>query len=83
MSEAAVAADEQDLRRLALSHWSAAARARVVTVTVTSDRAEVTMLVNGDYEYWQYYVHFDGAWHLTVEGNGPTWGWDDPRVIKW
>jgi hypothetical protein len=83
MSEAAVAADEDDLRRLALSEWSVTARARVVTVTVAGDRAEVALLVNGDYEYWDYYVHFDGAWHPVVGGNGPTWGWDDPRVIQW
>ena len=54
------------------------------SVTVKGDRAEVVVRVNGNYEYWEYFARSDGgAWHPTVEGNGPTWGWDDVSVIEW
>ena len=52
-------------------------------MTVKGPRAEVVLLVNGDYEYGDYFTRFDGAWHPTAGGNGPTWGWDDARVIEW
>jgi len=73
----------EELRRLALSEWSAGAAARVISVRVHEDRAEVALLVDANYEYWQYHVDSGEGWEEVVDGNGPTEGWDDPEVIQW
>jgi hypothetical protein len=83
MHEPAAAPDVGELRRLALAEWSARATARVVSVRVHADRAEVALLVDAHYEYWQYYVNYGEGWEGVVDGNGPTDGWDDPKVIPW
>jgi hypothetical protein len=72
-----------ELRRMALSEWSASATARVISVRVHEDRAEVALLVDAHDEYWQYYVRSGAGWEGVVEDNGPTHGWDDPEVIHW
>jgi len=72
-----------ELRRLALSEWSTRAAARVISVRVHEDRAEVALLVYAHSEYWQYYVNYGEGWEGVVDGNGPIDGWDDPKVIQW
>jgi hypothetical protein len=47
--------DRRTLERLALAEWPEQAGAQVRLVTVAVDRAEVTLTVNGHYEYWMYY----------------------------
>jgi hypothetical protein len=83
MSDVVGADDRQRLERLALADWSEAASAEVVSLTVAGDRAEVALLVNGDYEYWMYFQRDSRGWCETVTGNAPTAGWDDPRSIQW
>lgn len=75
--------DDRSLERLALSEWSSSASARVVSITVAGDRAEVALLVDGDYEYWLYFQRGQEGWRETVSSNGRTIGWDDPSVIQW
>lgn len=71
------------LESLALAGWQAGT-ARVVSVAVTAGRAEVALQVNGDYDYWEYFVRSpDGDWRGASSGNGPTVGWHDPSVIHW
>jgi hypothetical protein len=76
-------ADRRTLERLALAEWSEAADARVVSVTVVGNRAEVALVVNGDYEYWAYFQCDEQGWYETVAGVGPTVDWDDPSNIQW
>jgi hypothetical protein len=75
--------DRRVLERLALGDWSPEANAQVVSVTLSGNRAEVALLVNGDYGYWVYFQRDDEGWCETVSGNGPTSGWDDPTFIEW
>ena len=83
MSDRRDSADQRALERLALAEWSPAAVARVLSVTVSGNRAEVALVVNGDYEYWAYYQRDEQGWYDTVEGNGPCDDWDDRSVIEW
>jgi hypothetical protein len=83
MHEPAAAPAVDKLRRLAMSEWSASAAARVISTRVHEDRAKVALLVDAHYEYWQYYVNHGEGWESVAEGNGPTDGWDDPKVIHW
>jgi len=83
MREPAADRAVDELRRLALSEWPEKAAARVVSVRVHEDRAEVALLVDAHYEYWQYFVRSNEGWEGVVDGNGPTHGWDDPEVIQW
>jgi hypothetical protein len=83
MSEAVDDDDQRTLERLALAEWSERAGARVVSVTVAENRAEVALLVNGEYEYWTYFQRDGHGWHETVSGVGPTAEWDDPSTIQW
>ena len=75
--------DRRTLERLATAEWSEVAGARVVSISVVGQRAEVSLLVNGDYEYWIYFQRDEQGWQETVSGNGPTEGWDDPDSIYW
>jgi hypothetical protein len=83
MPEDAQGEDRRILERLALEDWSPKAEARVVSVDVAGPRAEVALLVNGEYGYWTYFLRDDQGWHETVSGNGPTIDWDDPTFIQW
>jgi hypothetical protein len=83
MPEEAQAGDRRLLDRLAVGDWPPDADAQVVSVTVAGARAEVALLVNGDYGYWMYFKRDDQGWCETVSGNRPTHGWDDPTVIEW
>jgi hypothetical protein len=75
--------DRRILERLALDDWSPKAGAQVVSVSVAEARAEVALLVNGDYGYWMYFLRGDQGWYETESGNGPTIDWDDPTFIQW
>jgi hypothetical protein len=83
MSEAVEDADRRTLHRLALAEWPEVAAARVVSVTVVGNRAEVALVVNGDYQYWAYFQRDEEGWLETVRGNGPTFGWEDPSAVEW
>ena len=74
---------ERTLERLALVEWSENANARVVSVTIAGNRAEVALVVNGDYGYWMYFQRDDEGWCETVSGNGRTVDWHDPSGIQW
>jgi hypothetical protein len=67
----------------ALDGWPAASKARVVSVTVKGDRAEVVLDTDPHYPYWVYCVRRNGAWIEGVSGNGPTAGWDDLDEFDW
>jgi len=67
----------------ALAGWPEAARARVVSVEVRGDRAEVVIDTDSPYPCWIYCQRSDDGWHVTVGGNGPCVGWDDPTEIQW
>lgn len=75
--------DRRTLERLALDDCSPQAHARVVSTTIAGHRAEVVLLVNGDHGYWMYFLRDGEGWRVTVSGNGPTIGWDDPTDIEW
>jgi len=62
---------------------TAAAAARVVTVTVAGDRAEVAQVVNGGYEYWAYFVRDEQDWLEAGNGNGPSIDWAQPSALEW
>ena len=68
---------------VALHGWPAASNVRVVAVVVRGDRAEVVTDTDPSYQYWTYSIQRNGRWHMTVAGNGPCIGWDDPQKIKW
>src|SRR4051794_22555041 len=59
MPEPARAEDRRILERLALAEWSEDADARIVSVTVAGDRAEVALVVNGDHDHWTYFQRDD------------------------
>jgi hypothetical protein len=75
--------DRRTLERLALAEWPEQAGVRVRSATVAGDRAEVTLTVNGHYDYWMYYQRDRDGWEERVSGNGPTTGWEDPSAIQW
>jgi hypothetical protein len=83
MSDLVDAADQRILQRLALRDWPEAAAARVVSVSVVGNRAEVALLVDGDHGCWMYFRRDDLGWSETVAGNGPVVGWDHPEHIQW
>ena len=51
-------------------------------MTIAGNRAEVALVVNGDYGYWMYFQRADEGWCKTVSGNGRTVDWDDPSGIQ-
>jgi len=69
----------------ALATLSQAAEAQVVSIEVRGDRAELVIKTIPSHPdgYWVYCIRRHGRWHETVSGNGPTIGWDEPRVIEW
>lgn len=67
----------------ALDGWPAAAQARVVSVEIHGNRAEVVLDTDPHYPYWIYCQRSDEGWQVTVDGNGPCDGWDDPAKIQW
>ncbi|HET6874590.1 MAG TPA: hypothetical protein VFH70_07420 [Acidimicrobiales bacterium] len=67
----------------ALDGWPEAAQARVVSVDIRGDRAEVVLDTEPSYPYWIYCRRSDQGWEVTVGGNGPCEGWDDPARIQW
>jgi hypothetical protein len=69
----------------ALAGWASApaARARVLSVDVRGDRAEVIVDTERSYPDWVYCVRRGDGWYETVSGNGPCVGWDDPTAIEW
>lgn len=75
--------DRRHLERLALAEWPGPARARVRSVTVAGDRAEVALAVNGGHDHWMYFQRDGNGWPGTVSGNGPALGWDAPDAIAW
>lgn len=77
MSDGVDIADRRTLERLALAEYSEAAAARVISITVRGKRAEVALLVNGDYEYWEYFQRDQQGWHETSSSSGPFVDWDD------
>ena len=67
----------------ALAGWPEAARARVVSLEIRGNRAEVLIDTDPHYPYWVYCQRSDEGWQVTVDGNGPCHGWDDPAMIQW
>lgn len=76
-------AERLSLELLALAQWPEAAAARVVSVTVAGDRAEVAQVVNGGYEYWAYFVRDEQGWLEAGDGNGPNIDWDQSSAHEW
>ena len=66
-----------------LSGWPVVAKARVVSLDVRGDRAEVVVDTEPSYAYWLYCVRRSGKWRVAVSGNGPTAGWGDPSIFAW
>ena len=73
---------DRDLVRRGLAR-GLPADARVDSVTVVGNRAEVALVVNDDYEYWAYVQCEEQGWCETVAGVGPCVDWDDPSIIQW
>ncbi len=72
-------AQRQRLERLALADWSEAAEAQVHSVIVVGRRAAVNLLVNGDYEYSEYFQQDEGGqWH----GSGSSSGHVDRLMLR-
>ena len=69
----------------ALATWanSPEAHARIVSVDVRGDRAEVVIDTDPSYPDYVYCQRRVDGWHEAVSGNGPTDAWDDPSVIAW
>lgn len=67
----------------ALAGWPEAARARVISVEVRGNRAEVVVTTDPDYPYWVYSQRSGEGWQVTLGSNGPCDGWDDPAKIQW
>lgn len=67
----------------ALSGWPKAARAKVVSVEIRGNRAEVVLDTDPHYPYWVYCQRSGKGWQVTIDGNGPCVGWDDPAEIQW
>ena len=73
----------------ALAGWSStpAAAARVLTVSVRSDRAEVMIETDQSDRGFLDYVYCvrsgDSRWREVASGNGPTTRWDDPSAHAW
>jgi hypothetical protein len=65
-------AERLTLEKLALSGWPEAAAAQVVSVTVAGNRADVALVVNGDYEYWEYGLRGEEGWIDAGSGNSPS-----------
>jgi hypothetical protein len=61
----------------ALAGWadSPNANARVVSVTVFEDRAEVVVDVETGYRDWVYCARAAAGWREVSSGNGPYAGW--------
>ena len=47
--------DRRTLERLARAQWPEQAGVQVRSVITAGDRTEVTLTVNGHYDYWVYY----------------------------
>jgi hypothetical protein len=69
----------------ALASWTTApaAEARVVSVDLRGDRAEVVLDTIPSYLDYVYCLRTSDGWQVTVSGNGTCVGWDDPSVIDW
>jgi hypothetical protein len=67
----------------ALAGWPAAAQARIISVEIRGNRAEVVLDTDPHYPYWVYCRRSDAGWRITVDGNAPCVGWDDPTTIHW
>jgi hypothetical protein len=71
----------------ALAGWSSSpsAKARVVSVEIVGDRAEVVIATDDDHDHgdWVYCTRRDGRWREVLSGNGPSDGWSDPDVLQW
>jgi hypothetical protein len=69
----------------ALAGWAGTpdAHARVISVTVHGDRAEVVIDTDPSHPDFVYCLRRSGAWFEQVSGNGRTAGWDDPIALDW
>jgi hypothetical protein len=69
----------------ALATWQSrpSAHARVVSVDIRGDRAEVVIDTDPSYPDWVYCVRRGGRWVDVRSGNGPSYGWDDPDILNW
>jgi len=69
----------------ALAGWSStpSARARVVSVEIVDDRAQIVLAINDDYRDWVYCTRREGRWREGLSGNGPSDGWSNPDVLRW
>lgn len=70
-------------KEAALDGWPAATDAKVVSVDIRSNRAEVVVDTDPSYPYWVYCQRSGAGWRVTIDGNGPCVGWDDPTLIQW
>jgi hypothetical protein len=75
--------DRRTLERLARAQWPEQAGVQVRSVVTAGDRAEVTLTVNGHYDYWVYYQRDGDGWEERMSGNAPTIGWEEPSAIEW
>jgi hypothetical protein len=69
----------------ALATWAStpSAHARVVSVDIRGDRAEVVIDTDPSHPDWVYCVRRDGRWVDVLSGCGPSSGWDDPDILDW
>jgi hypothetical protein len=55
----------------------------VKEVTVSGPRAEVVLDLGQVFDDWVYCIRREDGWHVTIDGNAPCDGWDDPTTIVW
>ena len=69
----------------ALSGWASTpgAHARVVSVAIRRDRAEVVIDTDPTYPDYVHCVRRDGRWFEVVSSNASTTGWDNPAALDW
>jgi hypothetical protein len=71
----------------ALAGWSSSpsAHARVVSVQIVGDRAEIVLATDQDQDRldWVYCSRKSEGWREVLSGNGPSDGWSDPTALQW
>lgn len=69
----------------ALASWATTSGVtpKVRSLQISGDRAEVVLDLGQHFDDWVYCIERVDGWHVTVDGNGPCIGWDDPTFVQW
>ncbi len=69
----------------ALATWATTTgvEPRIKSLQVSGNRAEVVLDYGQYFDDWVYCIEREDGWCVTVDGNGPCVGWEDPEFIQW